>query len=313
MNKPIDISGLIEASVPSKTLFNRDILKELEKYNHNYKKELERYQKKTENKVNKSARNRKKANKERNRKVVKTLPITIFNTLTNLLVNVSQDNGQLKDLIDITNNIINKANESNNKYYLTQAVISRNNALTVITSQMQKLERAKNTLESIREIITTFNIILQILKALPIKPPPVKLLVDKLSKLVEILLMILNIAVPVLERVIDNLNDLIEQLNEINNYLESNLPNNSGVNNTLINNVLGINDFGINKGYGTYKGYTFAIKEENNPKFIVRGNKRHYAVALDGAVEVLQSDYSFTLDPNDLIEQLKLKIDSLNL
>ena len=75
----------------------------------------------------------------------------------------------------------------------------------------------------------------------------------------------------------------------------------------------------LNITFGTsdfpeYKGFKFALREENNPKFEVRGNKRHYAVALDtNNVEVLKSDSSFTLDPNDLIEQLKLIIDRENL
>ena len=47
---------------------------------------------------------------------------------------------------------------------------------------------------------------------------------------------------------------------------------------------------------------------------MVRGNKRHYAVAIDtNNVEVLKGELSFTLDPNDLIEQLKLIIDRENL
>jgi hypothetical protein len=42
--------------------------------------------------------------------------------------------------------------------------------------------------------------------------------------------------------------------------------------------------------------------------------KRHYAVAIDKwDVEVLKSELSFTLDPNDLIDQLKLVIDSQGL
>ena len=84
----------------------------------------------------------------------------------------------------------------------------------------------------------------------------------------------------------------------------TNIPN--------LNSITGINNFGTN--FGSYKGFTFALKEENNPKFNVRGNKRHYAVAINkNNVEIVKSDYSFTQDPNDLIEQLKLIIDQQNL
>jgi len=64
-----------------------------------------------------------------------------------------------------------------------------------------------------------------------------------------------------------------------------------------------------------YKGFRFQIKEEQDPRFVVRGTiKRRYAVAINKqGVEVLKSEYSFTLDPNDLVDQLKLVIDRQNL
>lgn len=66
--------------------------------------------------------------------------------------------------------------------------------------------------------------------------------------------------------------------------------------------------------FGTYKGFRFVIKEENDPKFVVRGNKRHYAVAINTReVEQVKSDYSFTLNPQQLVDQLKFIIDQQNL
>ena len=63
-----------------------------------------------------------------------------------------------------------------------------------------------------------------------------------------------------------------------------------------------------------YRGFTFAILEENDPKFVVAGNKRRYAVAYDrSGFLVLQSTPSFTLDPEVLVEELKLIIDEQNL
>ena len=64
----------------------------------------------------------------------------------------------------------------------------------------------------------------------------------------------------------------------------------------------------------TYNGFRFALKEEFNSHYVVQGHKRRYAVAINNAgTEVLKSESSFTLDPNVLIEQLKVSIDSLNL
>ena len=66
--------------------------------------------------------------------------------------------------------------------------------------------------------------------------------------------------------------------------------------------------------FGTYKGFRFIIKEENDLKFVVRGNKRHYAVAINRReVEQIKSDFSFTLNPQQLVDQLKFIIDQQNL
>ena len=81
--------------------------------------------------------------------------------------------------------------------------------------------------------------------------------------------------------------------------------------NGLVNKVLPINGSNI---IGSYKGFTFVLKKEDDPKFVVKGNKRHYAVAVNTkGLEQLKSDYSFTLDPQQLISQLKLQIDNQNL
>ena len=70
----------------------------------------------------------------------------------------------------------------------------------------------------------------------------------------------------------------------------------------------------ISNNLGAYKGFTFFTREENDPKFNVRGNKRHYVVAVDTKnVERIKSDYSFTLNPTQLVTQLKLVIDQQNL
>ena len=66
--------------------------------------------------------------------------------------------------------------------------------------------------------------------------------------------------------------------------------------------------------FASYKGFTFKIKEEQNQAFVVKGNKRRYAVAVDRyGVEIVKSELSFTLDPQDLVDQLKLVIDQRNL
>lgn len=74
-----------------------------------------------------------------------------------------------------------------------------------------------------------------------------------------------------------------------------------------------VNGLGYLEGYD-YKGFRFYILEENNPKFIVKGNKRRYGVAKNrSGINILQSNYSFTLSPEILVEELKLQIDQKGL
>jgi hypothetical protein len=96
--------------------------------------------------------------------------------------------------------------------------------------------------------------------------------------------------------------DAVNLQNLLNN---SNLNTLSGLANQITPNTTNL---------GTYKGFTFFTREENDPKFNVRGNKRHYVVAIDTKnVERIKSDYSFTLNPQQLVLQLKLTIDQQNL
>ncbi len=65
---------------------------------------------------------------------------------------------------------------------------------------------------------------------------------------------------------------------------------------------------------GSYKGFTFILKEENNVDYQVGVIKRNYAAGLDKqGVELLRSEASFASDPQILIEELKFIIDRDNL
>ena len=178
----------------------------------------------------------------------------------------------------------------------------------------------QKTISQISTYIAIFSTIVAILSAIPIPtsvPPgigiPVNLItrisraIEKANALIESLSVILAIINPILGMMINDLENLKAQLRDPISKIDqtaTNIPN--------LNSITGINNFGTN--FGSYKGFTFALKEENNPKFNVRGNKRHYAVAINkNNVEIVKSDYSFTQDPNDLIEQLKLIIDQQNL
>ena len=77
--------------------------------------------------------------------------------------------------------------------------------------------------------------------------------------------------------------------------------------------MLKTSDLGYLNGYD-YKDFKFFIKEEKDPNFVVKGNKRRYATAVnkDGN-DILQTKPSFTLNPPVLVEELKLQIDQKGL
>ena len=114
---------------------------------------------------------------------------------------------------------------------------------------------------------------------------------------------------------ISKLNDLIERLKTVNQLLD--LKSAINLNEQQLADLS--NAFLPTGGdFGIYKGFKFAIKEEQTlgaqQAIVVKGNKRRYAVAINrDGTDILRSELSFTLDPNDLIDQLKLIIDQRNL
>jgi hypothetical protein len=118
-------------------------------------------------------------------------------------------------------------------------------------------------------------------------------------------------------RSIDTSYDLVSQIEEQYDYVD------------IIVSRLLVLDPSINREilkdlYSNFNCHTYLIlsiinlistikEEQNNPQFIVKGNKRKYAVAIDRyGVEAIKSEYSYTLDPQILIDQLKIIINQRN-
>ena len=119
---------------------------------------------------------------------------------------------------------------------------------------------------------------------------------------------LLRISNKIVSKLIDDLNYQESRLLPIEGLLDS------GLNNLTSSQILNLSpQLGYLQGYD-YKGFKFFVKEENNPKFVVKGNKRKYATAVnkDGN-DILKSTSSFTLSPDVLIEELKLQIDQKGL
>jgi hypothetical protein len=270
--------------------------------------------------VRKSQTDTRKATVARSTQVLqntaKTLAPIIALQLTNTLIQVVNQNGKLQELVNKTNTVIDNASTPTQ---IEQATILRNSCIQIINNQEKKILSLQSTIQTISTLIQVFSVIVSILSSIPIPtavPPgvgiPLTLItkitntIAKAQNLIAALGAILAIIVPILGIEISNLEDLKAQLHNINGLIDNKFTENTS---GLLSMQL---PFGTN--FPIYKGFKFALREENDPKFTVRGNKRHYAVAIDhDGVEVLKSDYSFTLDPNDLIEQLKLTIDNKNL
>jgi len=244
----------------------------------------------------------------------KTLAPIIGLQIANQLSNIISQRSKLEELVNQVNAYIDTANTPETTSIATNL---RNNTITLINNSIGKLQNLQTTLNQINTYLAIFNAIVTVLSAIPIPtsvPPgigiPINIItrivkaIESANKLISALNVVLAIASISLENEVVKLNELILKLKNINlTGLDSQQL--ADLTSSIYNNV---------DNFPPYKGFKFKIKVEENKAFEVKGNKRRYAVATNrDGVEVLKSEYSFTLDPNDLIDQLKLVIDQRNL
>jgi len=246
--------------------------------------------------------------------VVKTLVPVIALQLANSFSTLITQRKKLEELVDQVNNYIDT--KVTDQITVTIATNLRNNAVTLINNNIKKLENLKKNIERVSKTIATIVVIVTIIERILSLPLPILIPIkiqyqptlQKLLRLISGLSALLVIATTLLSNEIIRLNELRDRLKEVSLKLDGKTLNFADLT-TLTNEFLPAGG-----NYGSYKGFKFAIKEEQNQAFVVKGNKRRYAVAIDRyGVEIIKSEYSFTLDPNDLIEQLKLIIDQRNL
>lgn len=258
-----------------------------------------------------------RSNLFRNSQIAKKIAPLLISRITNLLVNIAVQNTRLQELVDTTNEIIDAADTPEK---IQQAIVARNNALKIIDDQERKLNILRILITILRIVIIICVIAIIVLTIVhiipplgPPIPPPIRKIIKRLKKIIETLALALPIISSILNQSLVELEDFRQQLRDVNDLLEDKLASNTDINSDNVGDVRG----NIRPGTlpETYKGFKFAIREESGPNSkVVRGYKRHYAVAIDSNnVEVLKSELSFTLDPNDLIDQLKLIIDRENL
>ena len=291
----------------------KDPLKEIKAQ----KKKLNNLINKNKNLVNKGST---KANVSRNIQVLKNTakdkiaPIVI-NLLTNLAISIIKKNNRLQELVDKTNEIIDAADTLPK---INQARILRNNALKIISDQEAKITRIRNvvrTIQRIIEILTIIIIVIQLILKLPfpfLVPIKIKLqpILQRILKILGELNVGLIIIISVLNDIIAYLEDLKTKLHDLGTLIEAKTADPTIDTEQFLQNLQSQEQIET-----SYKGFKFAIREESGPNaVVVRGYKRKYAVAIDtNNVEVLKSDLSFTQDPQDLIDTLKIIIDRENL
>jgi hypothetical protein len=238
----------------------------------------------------------------------KSLVISLSVPLINELIALVIGNNKLKKLVRETNKIIDAANT---KSALQQAKIKRDSAYNLLNNLYNKVKKIKDVLQRIEIAITILSLIISIIKLLPaVKTnPALQSQIDKYKAIIDALALVLGIIIVSLQRELMIILDLEAQLHALGTILESNTIKSPDFQ-AILDDLQTTNE----QNFGDYKGFKFAIKEDNTPGYNIKGNKRHYAVALDRYdVAVLKSDMSFTTDYQVLIDQLKIVIDQQNL
>ncbi len=236
------------------------------------------------------------------------LPI-VTNIIVGKLIDIVLNISSLNEEVDKLNIEIENYNQSPDPI-VKNILIARKNALLKKINQTEKIIKdVKSAVDILQILITIFQITIAALSAIPIPPIPA---IQRAKTILNAISVILNIISPLLEKIINELEDIKARINDIENQLEYNAITNT--NTTSFSQSL-ILPKQLGTLPDTYKGFKFAIKEENQlgaPS--INGIKRHYGVAMDGSgIEVLKTDPSFTQDTEVLLDQLKFIINSQNL
>jgi hypothetical protein len=297
---------------------------EKEKLENSYKELLAKTYRESFQRKLKQREAEKAVKKDEANKIKATEIIGIICNAANVVISmIAIGNKKIESLVDDTVTIIENIST---KQDIEKAKLYKNNALIVIAANRKRLTITQQIIDLLNLLAPLITPIVTFFKSNPIPssvPPGVGVplgtittIDDKNRKLQDIIdasLSVVSVLNNIISKLIDDLDYQESRLNQISNILDQNLNNLSAsdINSLLIPS----NQLGYLKGLD-YKGFKFFLKEEQNPdpKNIVKGNKRRYAVAVnkDGN-EVLISELSFTLEPNTLIEQLKLQIDQKGL
>lgn len=229
--------------------------------------------------------------------------------LNNYLISLAGTVQNLTDLVNKTNDILASANT---KQDILKSKVARDAAIAELNRAFSQIAVIRNYLQLLQDLLTIFSLVLSVLLLIPF--PITAKISEQITKAVltlDALLIMVAIMNSALNNILDQIGALEATLLPLNELIDQAINNNLSP--SEISVLLNKSKLGLIEGT-IYRGFTFGILEENNPKFVVAGNKRRYAVAYDrSGFIVLQSKPSFTLDPYVLVEELKLIIDEQNL
>jgi hypothetical protein len=289
------------------------------------KDKKDKQQRKDKTKVTKDTK-KIKANKAKIKKVLKQIikssgpaAITlVFGRILSSQVNrLAQTISKLNELVNKTNEIITNATT---KADIEKAKVARDAALVSLKSAEDQVNNFNKTLRSISTTLTILSLTVSVLTAIPYVPYQISPIgirttrtIAKYAPIIISLNILLQIALGTLNRFRSTIQYERSRLLPLNDVLDKDLTPQE------MRDLLDTQGTGLDGGLGPvlgveYNGFTFSILEEDDPRFVVAGNKRRYAVALDRSGFIaLQSEPSFTLDPEVLIEELRLEIDKRRL
>jgi len=255
-----------------------------------------------------------KKNKAAIKAVAKAAALFIIAKILNdQLQRLSKTVQQLSELVDKVNDQIESIET---KQDVLNARITRDAALVSLNNAERQITQVRDTIKTLETILTIVSLALNVLLLVPIPTTPK--IVQKITNAIltlDAITILLGINRAALDDLIAEVQYQKSRLLPISDVIDQALNDNLTPDD-IANLLAGRGNFGqLGPLDGIiYRGFTFAIYEENDPRYVVAGNKRRYAVALDRSGFIaLQSQPSFTLDPDVLVEELKLIIDERNL
>jgi hypothetical protein len=222
---------------------------------------------------------------------------------------------RLGELVDKVNDQI-EAIET--RQDVLRARVTRDAAIAELNKAERQITNVRNVLRTLETLLTITSLLLRIVLLIPIPPFTPLRITQKITNVIltlDSLTVIVGINRSALDGLIVEVQYQRSRLLPISDIIDQALENNLTPQEIadLLNRSGNYGQLGPIEGV-VYRGFTFAIYEENDPRFVVDGNKRRYAVALDrSGFIVLRSQASFTLDPDILVQELKLQIDQQNL